>query len=123
MKSLAVRPGLPPHQRRSTLGRMRPPILLLPAAAFLLVGCSGLAQPFVDSRREAGTTEQVGLSTADRVAICYNSETTTPDALWALAEEQCARTGRRATFDSQDHLSCRLLMPSVAYFRCVAPLR
>jgi hypothetical protein len=87
-------------------------------AAALLTGCG--TAPFVDGRREAGQTTMVGASSPDRVAICYSSRSTTPRAVLALAEAECAKTGRTARFDGQDELRCALLAPTRAFFKCVA---
>ncbi|MEQ8734227.1 MAG: hypothetical protein RIC29_04835 [Rhodospirillaceae bacterium] len=82
-----------------------------------LAGCA--AEPFVDGRREAGSTQPVGPSTADRVAICYNSRGTTPAAVQRLAESECAKTNRRPKFDGQDAASCSIVNPTRVFFRCV----
>ena len=99
-----------PRQQRRTL---------LTALALMagLAGCAG--QPYVDSRREAGQTVPVGTSTPDRVAICYSSRSTTPQAIMRMANEECAKTGRTAQFDGQDPMVCALQAPTRAYFRCV----
>jgi len=105
--------------------RKRPQEILPKAwilAAFVafpaLGGCA--AEPFVDGRREAGTTRPIGPSTADRVAICYNSRGTTPEQVWRLAESECAKTDRVPQYESQDALSCSLVNPTRIFFRCVA---
>lgn len=82
-------------------------------------GCA--SAPFVDGRREAGQIAPVGMSTPDRVAICYSSRGTTPRAVIALAQTECAKTNRNAVFDTQDEMRCALLAPTRAFFRCVGP--
>ncbi len=75
--------------------------------------------PFIDRRREAGKMEYVGESTLDKVAICYNSLTTSPKSIKKLANKECAKTKRVAIFSYQDEFSCSILMPTRAYFNCV----
>lgn len=80
--------------------------------------------PYVDSRREAGQREPVGSSTADVVAICYSSQSTTPEEIYKLAESECAKTGRAPELASQDKWSCTLFAPTRIFYRCVAkPLK
>ena len=85
----------------------------------LLSGCA--SEPFVDGRREAGSTRPLGPSTVNRVAICYNSRSTTPETVLALAESECAKTDRVPRFDGEDIMDCSVVNPTRAYFRCVAP--
>ena len=94
-------------------------ILAAFATVLALAGCA--SEPFVDGRREAGSTRTVGPSTADRVAICYNSRRTTPEMVWQLAESECAKTERVPRYDGQDALSCSIASPTRIFFRCVAP--
>ncbi len=80
--------------------------------------------PYVDSRREAGQREPVGTSTADVVAICYSSQSTTPEAIYKLAESECAKTGRVPELAEQRDWSCTLFAPTRIFYRCVAkPLK
>lgn len=92
-------------------------VSLCAALMLLLSGCGGA--PYVDSRREAGQTAPVGTSTPDRVAICYSSRSTSRDALFRMAEEECAKTGRTARYESQDGFACVMFSPTRAFFRCV----
>lgn len=55
------------------------------------------------------------------VTICYNKRGTTPDAVVAMAAEQCARFGKQARFAGQDYDTCPLATPAAAHFDCVAP--
>lgn len=88
-------------------------------AALGLAGCA--AQPFVDGRREAGSTRTVGRSSASVVAICYNSRSTTPQVVWELAESECAKTDRVPRYDREDVMACSVANPTRIYFRCVRP--
>ena len=107
------RPGQPPVAQpiRAMLAGL--------VAILTLAGCG--TAPFVDGRREAGQTTPVGVSTPDRVAVCYSSQSATPAQVIALAETECAKTNRRAQFDGQDPLRCALLAPTRAFFKCVGP--
>jgi hypothetical protein len=96
----------------------------LPASVGLLVLAGLLAacgQPFVDSRREAGSTATVGTSTPDAPVVCYAKGETTPQEVGAMAQAVCARSGRVARFDGEDVMHCRLMQPWRARFTCVAP--
>lgn len=84
-----------------------------------LVGCA--SEPFVDGRREAGSTRTVGRSSASVVAICYNSRSTTPQVVWEMAESECAKTDRVPRYDREDALACSVANPTRIYFRCVRP--
>ena len=91
------------------------------AAALGLVVLAGCATPpYVDSRREAGQKALVGPSTADTPAICYSSYGSGRAAATKLADSECAKTGRIATFDHENAWSCTLKTPTRAFFRCVA---
>lgn len=87
-------------------------------AAALLGALAACANPYVDSRREAGQKQPVGASTPDMVAICFSPTQTPRDQLAALAQPECAKTGRVAAFDHEDPWSCTLLAPSRAFYRC-----
>ena len=92
-------------------------------ALALLLGACGTA-PYVDSRREAGQREPVGTSTPDTVAICYSSQSTTPEEIYKLAESECAKTGRAPELADQADWSCTLFAPTRIFYRCVAkPLK
>jgi len=87
----------------------------------LSLGLSACGTPFVDSRREAGSTRTVGASSPDNPVICYAKGETTPDQVRAMAAEVCATTGRIAVFESEDVGNCRLMQPWRAFFECVEP--
>lgn len=89
--------------------------------SIILLGVSACGgAPYVDSRREAGQTSMVGASTPDRVAICYSSQSTTPQEVLKLADSECAKTGRSAQFSHQSQVACNLSNPTLAFFSCVA---
>ena len=85
----------------------------------LVSGCA--SEPFVDGRREAGSTRNIGPSTLNRVAICFNSRTTPADVVMELAESECSKTDRVPRYEGQDRFDCTWGNPSRAFFRCVAP--
>ena len=86
---------------------------------FLLVFLNGCAQtPFVDARREAGSSHTVGESTPNRIAICYNPYSTNANEITKLAQEACQATNREAAYDGHNYWSCRVFWPHRIYFRC-----
>jgi len=82
---------------------------------------SACGRPFVDSRRETGNTDRVGLSNPNRPVICYAKGESSPQDVLALAAEVCAETGRVPRFDREDRFKCRMMQPWRAFFTCVAP--
>ena len=94
-------------------------ILVVFLMSGLFSACS--SDPFIDGRREAGATRDIGPSTVNRVAICYNSRSTTAEAVLRLAESECAITERVPRYDGEDIFACSVVNPTRAYFRCVAP--
>lgn len=86
-------------------------------ATTALAGCA--SEPFVDGRREAGSTRTVGRSSASVVAICYNSRSTTPQVVWQMAESECAKTDRIPKYDREEVMSCSVANPTRIIFRCV----
>jgi len=105
----------PPLNPSKTISR----ILVLAIFTVTLSACG--IDPFVDGRREAGSTKYVGPSTPNRVAICYNSRTVSPKDVLALAEAECAKTNRVPRLDGQEKLTCSFFNPSRVYFKCVPP--
>jgi hypothetical protein len=75
---------------------------------------------YVDSRREAGQTAPVGMSTPDMVAICYSKSPATSAEALKLAESECAHTGRTPQFHSEERWTCTLAAPRRIFYRCVA---
>ena len=96
---------------------IRPSILAFFLVFSLISGCT--SEPFIDGRREAGSTRTLGPSTPNRVAICYNSRTTTPEAVKQLAESECAKTDRLPLYDGENIMDCSVINPTRVYFRCV----
>lgn len=101
-------------------------IKIITATLFLisLTACS-LFEPFIDRRRNAGVRDirrlYVGKSKPEAPAVCYNGLWTTEDELQQLADAECVKnnTGTHAEKINTTHFSCKLVLPSHAYFKCV----
>ena len=85
--------------------------------AFCLIACSEV-RPFVDARREAGKVKTVGQSTPNRVAVCYTPIWDSDETVSALAQEDCAKRGKTATFSDKSYFNCRLATPNTAFYDC-----
>lgn len=89
-----------------------------------ITACS-LFEPFVDRRRNAGAqTKQalyVGRSKPEAPAVCYNGLWTDEEELQQLADAECRKqgTGTRAEKTDTSAFSCKLFLPSHAYYQCV----
>lgn len=86
---------------------------------FLNTGCA--FKPFIDSRREVGADDLIGLSTLDYPAVCYNARYAVPETIIALAQKECSKTERIAVFYKQSKFTCKLFMPHHAIYKCVKP--
>lgn len=94
---------------------------LLLFLAFVVSACSQLA-PFEDRRREPGTEYiYVGSSKLDKPAICYNPLWEDKEDIQKIADEICQsnNTGTKAELVKKDAFSCKLFVPTKAYFKCV----
>jgi hypothetical protein len=92
------------------------------AAALLLIytatlaGCGAL-DPYPAPPRAA----QPGAPPGPRVAICYNTLTTTLAQVQAEAQQECSANTVAAPVDTDWYLhACPLLLPARATFVCVA---
>jgi hypothetical protein len=96
--------------------------LLIGVAA--VTACS-LTEPFIDRRRNAGAKDQqhlyVGRSQPDKPAICYNGLWTSEETLQTMADEACRKNApdTHAVKTNDESFTCRLLLPSCAYYECV----
>ncbi len=83
--------------------------------------CSGCAQfnPYLDSRREAGVIGTIGPSTDDKISICYNALASNAQQIIAMAEKECAKTGRKPIFTAQKSWDCSFLVPTRVEYLCV----
>ncbi len=95
---------------------------LLLSLLFCLSACAQFG-PFEDRRREPGTEYvYVGASKPGRPAVCYNPLFTGKEKLQAMADGLCQKYKKntRAVSVDRDYFSCRLFVPSKAYYKCVA---
>ena len=83
-----------------------------------LVSACGQVTPFVDAHREAGQIELVGQSTPDTVAVCYNPLWSDKEKVKKLAEQECAKTNRKAGYSDVKWFSCCLINPTTAFYDC-----
>jgi hypothetical protein len=110
---------MPKH--RPTAGHALARVAALLALVSLGVSLAGCARsPYIDSRREAGKTINIGASNADVIAICYKGGEPQPDVV-KLAESACSATKRVPQYAGHNRFICNITTPSRAYFRCVAP--
>lgn len=92
------------------------PLFIL-CCTLIVSGCSQV-YPFIDSRREAGQKETVGASKPEAPVVCYGlfGEEADRDQ---LANEECAKQGKKAVFKEKNYFSCKLFTPARAFYECV----
>ena len=86
---------------------------------FVLSACAG--EPYVyraDEFNRAASTFKVEPKDSSAVIICYSSRNTTPERVRALAEQECARFGKKARISEQRFGECPLGTPATATFQC-----
>ena len=96
----------------------------LSAFALPLALTSCLLDPFVDEQMSGNLhTTKIQEGREKYLAVCYNASYTTPEAITALAREECDRRGLGPTVSllGQMFWQCRLFIPTKAYFKCTAP--
>lgn len=98
--------------------------LKLSISIFLFIFITGCTQfaAFEDRRREPGKERiWVGSSTPKKPAICYNPLFYSQEDIKEKADAICQsnKKGTHAEFVDVDYFTCRLLVPSKAYYRCV----
>ncbi len=101
---------LPPSGRRAVLALC----LILPAA------CAA-PPPYVYRENEFDRGDDRfnrPLDVTDGVTVCYNSQSTSPGEVRALAEAACRDGGGRARFVGHVYEGCPLLLVSGAHFSC-----
>ncbi len=89
---------------------------------FFIVSACAQFQAFEDRRREPGTEYiWVGSSKPGEPAICYNPLFYNKEKIKTKADELCKsyQTESHAELVDVDYFSCRLLIPSKAYYKCV----
>lgn len=97
--------------------------LKLSLLLFMLIILNACSQftPFEDRRREPGTEYiYVGSSKPGFPVICYNPSFYKQEKITDMAEKLCQKydTNTHATFIKNDSFSCRLFVPSKAYYEC-----
>lgn len=80
-----------------------------------LIGCT-TTSPYVDAYSGVAGGRSLRRSTPDKVAICFDKAE--QNVLQKMANEECAKTSRKAVFDKTVSFSCSLTTPSTAYFDC-----
>lgn len=90
----------------------------------LVLGISGCSQfqAFEDRRREPGTEYvYVGSSKPKAPVLCYNPLWESDAKLQEKADDLCRKTNAssKAELRNKDYFSCRLFVPSKAYYKCV----
>lgn len=98
--------------------------LKLSISIFLFIFAAGCTQfsAFEDRRREPGTEYiWVGASKPDKPAICYNPLFYSQEDIKEQADEICKKQkeNTHAKLVDIDYFSCRLFVPSKAYYECV----
>jgi hypothetical protein len=87
---------------------------LVLSLAAVLAGCGAL-DPYPAAPRAA----QAGAPAGPRVAICYNTLTTTLAAVAAEAQQECSANSVAEPVDTDWYLqACPLLLPARATFVC-----
>ena len=97
--------------------------LLISIFLFTLVSACAQFEAFEDRRREPGTEYiWVGSSKPQAPAICYNPLFYSQEELKEKADEICRKNQADTHAELVDisYFSCRLLIPSKAYYKCVA---
>ena len=87
----------------------------------VITGCSEFGA-FEDRRREPLTERiYVGTSKIGAPAICYNPLFYNSKDIEQMADKLCKdyNSGSNAEFVKNDIFSCRLFVPSRAYYKCV----
>ena len=87
----------------------------------VITACSQVT-PFEDRQREPGTIYiYKGASKPDKPAICYNPLFYSKEEILERANKLCQENNPKthAEFVDVDYFSCRLFVPSKAYYKCV----
>ncbi len=97
-------------------------LLMIGLLAGSVAACG--AQPYVldaDEFNRQSTNFGMDPTDIDDVTICYRSSSTTPDAVRAMAMNECAMFGKTARFIDQNYLLCPLTTPVAANYACDSP--
>ena len=90
----------------------------------ILCSCT-ILDPYIDRRRNPGTSNIAdlykGTSTPQKPSICYNPLLSNDAELQTLADAECIKhqTGTHAQYVKTQNFSCKLLLPSINYYKCI----
>lgn len=93
-------------------------------SVLFMSGCT-LFQPFVDRKRNPGTSDisklYSGSSKPNAPVICYNPLFTDDNELQQMADDVCKteETGDRAELQGKNYIDGKLLLPAKARYLCV----
>ncbi len=126
---VAAGPGRAPPDRSGVVGTIaadynkrmiRPVAAVALALSLAAIGCGG-TDPYIFQKKEFDRGRpDFGKPVTDRtqVTICYNGARSTDGQVARLAEEECARFGKRAEPSGDGFGDCPLLVPIAAHFVC-----
>lgn len=89
---------------------------LLTVCSICFLGCSQV-EPFIDARREAGTTQPVGSSTKQYPVVCYGLFGNAAERQ-ALAQSVCDESNTIAVLKDTSYFDCKLLTPLKETYQC-----
>ena len=98
-------------------------IILNLVSLFLLSACT-TSDPYIFNADEFNRdSPNFAKEIKDRsvVKLCYNKGSTTPQILFQIATDECARFGRIAYFLEHRNLVCSISSPAQAVFECLCP--
>ena len=99
-----------------------PSIFALAVLATLVLAACGGPAPYVFTEDEFNR-DRPGFGqepkNRDNVEICYNSHSTTPSDILAMAAAECGKYGKQAVFRYHEYMQCPVLTPARAHFDCV----
>ena len=98
-------------------------IILSLVSLFLLSACT-TPEPYIFNAGEFNRdSPNFAKEIKDRseVMLCYNKGSTTPEILFQIATDECARFGRIAYFLGHQNLVCSISSPAQAVFECLCP--
>lgn len=90
----------------------------------ITIAACGKTQPYIYKRGEFNReAEDFNQPPKDRssVTICYNKLSTTPEAVFEMADAECRNYAKRARPSHQDFGNCPLATPVEAHFACEKP--
>ena len=91
---------------------MRKKIYIFLLSCFLLSSCTA----YIDAHREAGVVGNVGQSTEQVIALCYNPIFGDSEEQMKIASEACSP--KKAIFKDTKYFNCTLFYPNTAFYEC-----